>query len=73
MSPLLTARAVAALLGLSPATVRDWTRAGKLPALRLPSGAWRYRREELERWLDGRAATRPTPTPAPDDDGGVAG
>ncbi len=54
---LLTARAVADLLGVSPETVLRWTRRGELPALRLPGGAIRYREAELERWLEQRATT----------------
>lgn len=41
--PLLTARQVAELLGVSAETVLRWTRRGDLPALRLPGGAIRYR------------------------------
>ena len=52
---LLTARAVADTLDVSPATVLRWTRAGELPAIRLPSGQIRYRAEELEAWLGERA------------------
>lgn len=44
---LLTAGIVAEQLGVSPATVLRWTREGKLPGLRLPSGALRYREDEL--------------------------
>jgi excisionase family DNA binding protein len=50
--PLLTARQVADLLGVSSETVLRWTRRGKLPAVRLPGGALRYRPDILERWLD---------------------
>ena len=52
---LLTAREVAELLGVSTETVLRWTRAGDLPAIRLPGGAIRYRPSELEAWLAGRA------------------
>jgi excisionase family DNA binding protein len=45
---LLTARAVAELLGVTPATVLRWTRAGDLPAVRLPSGQVRYREDNLD-------------------------
>jgi excisionase family DNA binding protein len=48
---LLTAREVAELLGVAVETVLRWTRADKLPAIKLPSGAIRYRRDELEAWL----------------------
>lgn len=50
-SPLLTARQVAELLGVSAETVLRWTRRGELPAIRLPGGALRYRAEALEDWL----------------------
>jgi excisionase family DNA binding protein len=52
---LLTARAVAELLDVSPETVLRWTRKGQLPAVRLPSGAIRYREADLEAWLEERA------------------
>jgi excisionase family DNA binding protein len=55
--PLLTARRVADLLGVSPETVLRWVRTGKLPALRLPSGQIRFREDEIDRWLEGRATT----------------
>ncbi|MGZ6637861.1 MAG: helix-turn-helix domain-containing protein [Solirubrobacteraceae bacterium] len=53
--PLLTAREVAELLGVSAETVLRWTRRGDLPAIRLPGGAIRYRDSELEEWLTDRA------------------
>jgi len=49
--PLLTAREVAELLGVSAETVLRWTRRGDLPALRLPGGAIRYRETDLDNWL----------------------
>jgi excisionase family DNA binding protein len=52
---LLTARLVAELLDVSPATVLRWTRAGDMPAVRLPSGQVRYRSGELDAWLEQRA------------------
>jgi excisionase family DNA binding protein len=53
--PLLTARALAELLGVTPATVLRWTRDGDLPAIRLPSGQIRYRPETVDAWLVERA------------------
>lgn len=52
---LLTARRVAELLDVSAETVLRWTRDGKLPAIRLPSGAIRYREDELDAWLASHA------------------
>lgn len=55
---LLTARAVAQLLDVSAETVLRWTRRGLLPAVKLPSGAVRYREADLEEWLAARAVGR---------------
>jgi excisionase family DNA binding protein len=68
--PLLTARAVADLLGVSCETVLRWTRRGDLPAIKLPGGAIRYRNDELDEWLIERAtpATRTPVLTAIDDE-----
>jgi excisionase family DNA binding protein len=55
---LLTAREVGELLGISPRTVLAWTRAGQLPGVKLPSGAVRYRGDELDGWLLDHATGR---------------
>ncbi len=55
---LLTAREVSDLLGVSTETVLRWTRAGKLPAVKLPSGAVRFRQDELDAWTVERATLR---------------
>ena len=54
MTRLLTARAVAEMLGVSTETVLRWTRRGDLPAIRLPGGAIRYQAQELDAWLAAR-------------------
>lgn len=55
MSPhLLTARSLSETLGVSAETVLRWTRRGEVPALRLPSGAIRYRPAQIEQWLAAR-------------------
>lgn len=56
-SVLLTARAVADELGVSTRTVLRWTQAGILPGFRLPSGALRYREDDLREWVAERATT----------------
>src|SRR5437763_15610973 len=56
---LLTAREVAARLGVSSETVLRWTRAGKLPGFRMPGGALRYLDADLEAWLAERATSEP--------------
>lgn len=45
---LLAAPTVAALLGVTDVTIRRWTTDGKLRHIRLPSGAARYRRSDVE-------------------------
>lgn len=55
---LLTAREVADHLGLSPETVLRYVRRGELPAIRLPGtakGRLRFRREDVEAWLEERS------------------
>ncbi|MGC9974064.1 MAG: helix-turn-helix domain-containing protein [Gaiellaceae bacterium] len=52
--PLLTAAEVAALLSVRESWVREATRDGRLPHLRL--GRYRrYRRSDIERWLEAQA------------------
>jgi excisionase family DNA binding protein len=52
---LLTAREVAALLGVHSETVLRYVRSGRIPAIRLPSEAVRFREGELEASLTERA------------------
>jgi excisionase family DNA binding protein len=54
LSPLLTTREVAALLGLSPATVLRRWRAGELPGYRLASNVLRFDPAEVRQWLEAR-------------------
>ena len=55
---LLTARKVAELLDVSVETVLRWTRAGKLPAIKLPSGQIRFDGDTLDDWLAERVTSR---------------
>lgn len=42
-------------LDISPSTFYEWRAKGRAPrCIKLPNGAIRIRRTELERWLDGR-------------------
>ena len=53
---LLTARELAELLAVSTGALLRWTRAGLVPgAVKLPSGAIRYRPELIDPWLDALA------------------
>ena len=48
----LTVKQAADLLGVSPATLRRWDKAGKLKAIKNPMNNYRlYRRDELEAFL----------------------
>jgi excisionase family DNA binding protein len=48
--PLLTSSQAARLIGVSAASLRRWTDEGRLPAIRLPGGARRYERVDVERF-----------------------
>jgi excisionase family DNA binding protein len=52
---LRTAREVAEHLGVSTGALLRWTRAGRVPAVKLPSGAVRYIPEQIDVWLEGKA------------------
>ncbi len=49
---LLTARELADVLGMAPATVLDWHEAGRIPSFKIGT-AVRFRASEVEAWLDG--------------------
>jgi excisionase family DNA binding protein len=54
---LLTAREVAELLDVSTGALLRWTRAGQVPAVKLPSGAIRYVPAQIDAWLAARSMT----------------
>jgi excisionase family DNA binding protein len=56
---LLTAREVAEMVGVSTGALLRWTRAGHVPAVKLPSGAVRFRPDDIDAWIDTRATTGP--------------
>ncbi len=48
----ITIRQAADMIGVSPATLRNWDRAGKLKAIRNPMNRYRlYRRDDIEAFL----------------------
>jgi len=49
---LLDRKEVAALLGCHPETIKRAEQAGKLPAHRFGHRMIRYRREDIDRWLE---------------------
>ncbi len=50
---LLTSTEAAKLLGVDRSTVVRYIRQGKLPAIKLPSGHTRIRRDDVERLIRG--------------------
>lgn len=57
MDRLLTARDVAEWLATSPATLCRWRQAGKGPRwVALGDSSPRYRREDVEAWLEAQAS-----------------
>jgi excisionase family DNA binding protein len=51
---LLTGRAVADQLGVSPKTVLRWALEGRIPSVRLSNRAIRFPEDQLDAWLDER-------------------
>ncbi len=51
MDTILTLEEVAKYLRVSERTVKEWANSGELPGGKL-GGSWRFRREEIEGWLD---------------------
>jgi len=70
---VLTRAEVAEVLGVHPSTVTRWATAGFLPHFRTPSGERRYRRCEVQDFLNRPAAERPAPGPHPATQSGNAG
>jgi excisionase family DNA binding protein len=59
--PLMTAVELGAYLKMSPATVRDWARKGRIPFE--PVGRERrFRRSVVDKWIDANKAKQSSPT-----------
>src|SRR6266498_1785932 len=56
---LLTADEVAKEFRLDPETIRRWSRDGSISAIKLPGGQWRYRRADIQAFIDGGAGNGP--------------
>jgi excisionase family DNA binding protein len=50
----LTAPQAAEIVGCHPQTISRWAADGEIPALRTPSGRYRFNRAELDAWLQSR-------------------
>jgi excisionase family DNA binding protein len=48
LSPYLTAEQVAERFEITTETARAWARTGKVPAIKLPGGHYRFRRSDIE-------------------------
>ncbi len=48
LSPYLTANEVAQRFDISAESVRAWARTKKVPAIKLPGGKYRFRREDID-------------------------
>lgn len=59
---LLTSTEAARLLGVDRSTVARYVRQGKLPAIKLPSGHTRIRREDVNRLVRGEQLGQGPPT-----------
>ncbi|MEW6580480.1 MAG: helix-turn-helix domain-containing protein [Chloroflexota bacterium] len=49
----------AQIIGVHPATIRNWAEQGELPYRRTPGGHRRFRRADLEQWLASHRITQP--------------
>lgn len=49
---ILTPKEVARLFGVDPKTVTSWARAGKIPSIKTPGGHRRYRRSDIDAFLN---------------------
>jgi excisionase family DNA binding protein len=66
--PLLTTRQVAERFGVVSETILRWVRCGRLPAIRISTGAIRFRESEIESWLDEHTTAAPGRESANDPD-----
>jgi excisionase family DNA binding protein len=62
-SKLISIKQASQLLGVTPLTLRNWDKNGKLKALRHPMNNYRvYKREEVEKLIESIGSnTAPTP------------
>ncbi len=53
---------VSAMLGVHPSTARNWADQGRLPVHRTQGGHRRFRRDEIDLWLQAQRASEPAET-----------
>jgi len=61
---ILTIEEVAAYLRVSERTVYEWAQKGDIPCGKL-GAAWRFKRSEIENWVDRRLSGKPRPVTVP--------
>lgn len=67
MTRWLTLSAASKLLGVHPATLRQWADAGKIPSYRTPGGHRRFRAEDIHRFLVQASHVTPGEGPVSED------
>ena len=63
---LLTREEVAKYLNVTERTVLDWAQRGVIPAIKL-AGSWRFRRQDIDSWLESNRTGPDLTTPEDDD------
>ncbi|MDB5239112.1 MAG: yhdJ [Candidatus Parcubacteria bacterium] len=61
---LISIKKAAQILGVTPLTLRNWDKKGKLKALRHPMNNYRvYKREEVEKLMESMSYSAPAAAP----------
>ena len=69
MHEIMTIEEVAAYLRVSERTVYDWAQKGDLPGGKLGT-TWRFKREDVEHWVNSRISKKAGPAIASGKSGG---
>ncbi|MEE9368922.1 MAG: PTS sugar transporter subunit IIA [Pontiella sp.] len=64
MHEIMTIEEVAAYVRVSERTVYDWAQKGDLPGGKLGT-TWRFKREDVENWVNSRLSSKPTASAVP--------
>jgi nitrogen PTS system EIIA component len=64
MPEILTVKEVSDYLRVSERTVLEWAQKGEVPCGKL-GNSWRFRREEIDRWVDSKLSKNRTASPPP--------
>jgi predicted DNA-binding transcriptional regulator AlpA len=58
-NPLLSEAEVLAMLGITRRTLRTWRKLRGFPYIRISNKSLRYRRADIENWLEDRGVAHP--------------